>query len=388
MQAFFFGALLIVVGSARRVAVWTPIVVALGCLHPLILVYQGIVWKDVLFANLSVFAFALLFAGRRASGSARYALAALSLACAACGALVRQNGVVVVLVLAVTIMLLETPSASLGARLGKVAAGALLASGTMLMAGGLSNALIRLSAAKAPENSYAQGLSVVMFYDIGGILAAARDTPAASLAARGLDLPAIRENAAQYYSAERMDWLLRSAPQFRPELRKLSFPELATTWSRLIVESPAAYLRHRIAVFGWMIWPPVVSKCLPLHLGMDGRSDAMAQLELPHGMRPSDKALYGYAVRFVETPFYRHGLFLILAALLAAIVVVRHGPLIAAPALALVAAALLFTLSWIVAGVACDIRYMYFLPLALLVALVMTSAIEAENSPRAPATVP
>jgi hypothetical protein len=380
VQALFFGAMILIILSVERVRWWTAPIIAVGCLHPFVIVYQGIVWKDVLFANLSVFAFAWLYVARNRKRLWRWSAYGIAVISAACAALVRQNGAIVLLVLTIAITYLETPARN---HILKLLGGAAAAVAIFFVAAIGTNALIHASANKPPGDTFAMAARLIFFYDIGAVLAAGGNPTVLT----SIDASAVQSDAARFYDPHSHDRLVVQAPRFRSELRKLSFSESAAAWRQLIAENPIAYLNHRLAVFGWMIWPPIVSKCLPLHLGIDGRSDTMARLELPQGMRPSDKALYGYAVRFVETPVYRHGLFLILAVLLAATVMMRHGPLIAAPALALVAAAVLFTLSWIVVGVNCEIRYMYFLPLALLVSLVMASAIEAENSAPAQATV-
>jgi hypothetical protein len=385
MQALFFGALLIIVQSARYVSPWTPLVIAVVCLHPFVVVYQGIVWKDVLFANLAVFSFALLFAARHRQGWPRHAIYALSLLVAACSGLVRQNGAVALLVLAIALAYLEIRPSTLRAHVGAAVVGSAGAILVMLLVMTAADALIRSSAHKNPENPFELGIAVVMRYDIGAILAANQNADTSFLSDRGLDVPAIRDDAVRYYSADRLDWLYRTAPHFRRELRKLDLSQLTFAWAQLIAENPAAYLLHRFAVFGWMLWPQDISKCHPLHLGINGPADLIAKLDLPQGIRPSDKSLYAYTIRFVETPLYRNGFFLVIAVLLAVILRAGYGPTVSTPVVALLAAVVLFTLSWLVVGVSCDVRYMYFLPLAVFVSIVMASLLEAERAARAAA---
>src|SRR5262249_58801377 len=110
VEALFFGALLIVVRMARDVSVLTPLVVLACCAHPFVLLYQGIVWKDVLFANFAVFGFALLFAAARLRGWGRYACYAFSLLCVACGGRLRQNASIALPLPPVGFSYLEFPS--------------------------------------------------------------------------------------------------------------------------------------------------------------------------------------------------------------------------------------------------------------------------------------
>jgi hypothetical protein len=379
MQAVFFAGLLIVVHSARHVGRWTAVIIALGCLHPFIAVYQGIIWKDVLFANLAVLAFALLFAAHRRDGGQRYAIYALSVLIAAAGGLVRQNGAIALFVLAIAVLHLEFHSSSLSARIGKVAGAGAATLAVMWLAAAGSDAVIRASANKAPGDTLGIAQVIVMRYDISGILARSDKADVAFLTRRGLDMAAVRADATRYYAADRADPLI-NAEQFRLELRKLTRPELRAAWARLIAENPVAYLHHRLAVFGWMIWPPEMLKCTPVHIGVDGPADLIARLDLRPGARPSDRALYAYAKIFMETPLFRHGFFLAVALALGAVLLVRHGPVASTPAVGLLAAAILFTLSWTAIGVSCDVRYMYFLPLAVLLCLVMLSILGAERA--------
>jgi hypothetical protein len=378
MQALFFGALMIAVRSAGRVGWWTPVIVVLGSLHPLVLVYQGIVWKDVLFANFAVFAFALLFAASRRHGWPRYALFALGLLAAACGGLIRQNGAVALVVLCIAILHLELRSSSFRAVAAAVLGGTIAAVLVLGLTWAVSTALIRASANKLPVNAFGIALMASFHYDISGILATSDRPETRPLSARGLDATAVREDARRYYSAERQDGL-NDASRFNAEVRKLKLPQLAAAWSELVIGNFGAYLRHRLAVYRWMIWPPEALKCVPVHLGIDGPADLLNRLEMTASIRPSDRALYRYTLKFVHTPLYRHGFFLIVAIVTTIFLFLRHGPVVAIPAAGLLMAGILFTLSWAVFGVACDTRYAYFLPLAVFVAIIMLSLLEAER---------
>jgi hypothetical protein len=379
MQASFFGALLILVYAARHVSRWTPVIIALGCLHPFIIIYQGIVWKDVLFANLGVLAFALLSAAHRLVGWPRYAIYTLSVVIAAAAGLVRQNGAIILLVLIIAILFVEFRSSSLGARIGKVAAGVAATLLAMWLAAATTDALIRASANRAPGDTLGIAQVIIMRYDISGILARSGKVDVTFLTQRGLDMAAVRADSIRYYTADRADPLLE-AERFRTELRKLSRAELRAAWARLIVENPAPYLHHRLAVFGWMLWPPELLKCIPVYIGTDGPADLMTKMDLRQAARPSDRMLYAYATKFMEAPLFQHGLFLAVAVALGILLLARYEPVAATPAVGLLAAAILFTLTWSLISVSCDVRYLYFLPLAVFISLIMLSILEAERA--------
>ena len=377
MQALFFGALLIVVRMARDVSVLTPLVVLACCAHPFVLLYQGIVWKDVLFANFAVFGFALLFAAARLRGWGRYACYAFSLLCVACGGLVRQNASIALPVLAVAIAYLEFPSLSLRAQAAKFLGGAVAAVIVMLAVGSGMDALILASAKVSPGPTYGMALVVLGRYDVSGIIAHNDKANVSVFEKRRLDVPLLREDADRYYTPERLDWLPK---RFLEELRKLPREEFIPAWGQFAVDNFGAYLRHRLEVFHWMIWPPDITHCLPLHVGITGPPDVMAKLDVPTTLRPSDRTLAAYTAYFMPTPLYRHGSFLVVAVLLCVLLPLRYGLNAALPVLALSAAGILFTLTWTLTGVACDIRYMYFLPLAVFACLVMATVLEAERA--------
>ncbi len=102
----FFVALLLV-STNLRPRIW-PLIALFGLmLSPLVLIYQGIVWKDVLFANLVAGSFAAVTAGGAARRDGRNGAGAAwilaSIGCAAIAILVRQNGVIMLPFLALSL---------------------------------------------------------------------------------------------------------------------------------------------------------------------------------------------------------------------------------------------------------------------------------------------
>ena len=90
-----FAALALPVIDAPRVGWAAPVVALLACASPLLLLEQGLVWKDVLFADAFVAAFALLAsAARRGAGRAAWGAWGGAATLLALAVLVRQNGLV------------------------------------------------------------------------------------------------------------------------------------------------------------------------------------------------------------------------------------------------------------------------------------------------------
>jgi hypothetical protein len=95
----FFGGLMGLLLIRRRPSWAAAWVAAVLVLCPQVLLYQGLVWKDVLFADAAVAGFVCLaFAGERwGNARFRFALIAAGFALFALAALVRQNGAIVAL---------------------------------------------------------------------------------------------------------------------------------------------------------------------------------------------------------------------------------------------------------------------------------------------------
>jgi hypothetical protein len=81
-----------------------------------------------------------------------------------------------------------------------------------------------------------------------------------------------------------------------------------------------------------------------------------------------DGALMRYGNAFAGTPVLSHATFLIIA-LLALFVLLRRRDASDIAIAAMLASALVFTLSFFVISIACDYRYLYFLDVSAIVAL-------------------
>ncbi len=243
-----------------------------------------------------------------------------------------------------------------------------------MLALGLSLAaqqLVRATAVQPIGSGTAWGLHR---YDIAGMVAHGAPLP---------DLPGLsateaaplREGLAQYYSPTRVD-TLAGWPDWR---NFMSGGEATRTWWAMLRASPLAWLQHRAAVFRWMLLPPDVRQCLPVHLGVEGPPAALATLGLVAGTRPQDQAMYAYAQTWFGTPLFLNLSWLAAAALLFAVLLRRRCRAPGDIALAgLLLAAFGFTASFAVIGLACDVRYLFMLPAAVCAALAHLSRPTAE----------
>jgi hypothetical protein len=345
---------------------WVGVVLAVVLLlTPQVLLYQGIVWKDVLFANVAIAGFVCLgFAARNWDRpAARLAPLAGALLFLAVAGLVRQNGVLVQALAAVA--------------LGWTARGRGWGWGVAWGAGGLAAMMLAsLAVGTAVEvrgatqaGDFGRGLRVLQQYDIVGV--AAHD-PKARLdlieTASPATAAAIRSRGVRDYSPQRVD-TLTDDPVFARALTQMPDEVADAQWREMVLHQPLAYLRQRFEVYRWLIAPPDIDRCLPYTIGVDGPPEKMAALNLPHGWEPQDMAMSAYTLRFVHTPVFSHLSYAAVAAAVAGLLLLRRDP-VDMVVVALMLAGLAFAASFLVMSLACDYRYLYFLDLAAITGLI------------------
>jgi hypothetical protein len=336
-------------------------------LTPQLLIYQGIVWKDVLFANCALAGFVLI-AGAASCRAQRGGWAVALLLAAllfAVGALVRQNGAIAI------------PFAALALgwtlrEMGWRRAGA-LAMGWLLVA----FALIKVIGwsveppTDGPDISINRGVRIIEHYDLAGVLAQDSAVPLDALAASDPKFAAIVREMANHYSPERVD-TLADVTNFE-DLWLAPDAVVGRQWLNAVMYDPAAYLRHRASVFSWLMAPPDPARCLPVHVGVSATSPLLARMGMSIEIEQRDWALLSYVERLQGTPIYRHANYVLLAFVLLAVVLSRREAADWAVA-ALLASALAFTATFFVISIACDYRYLYFLDLAAMAALLYVAA--------------
>ena len=361
--ALLFASLAMMVLARRRVGWLAPLVAAAMAVSPLLLIYQGIVWKDVLFANAAVAGFLALSQAVRTERFAwRAALVVWAFLLFGVATLIRQNGL---LVLAAGTFALVGMVVRLGGR-ARLKWALLLGIGAFSITTVLA---VAADAALMTRRIDALGpvaqLRALQGYDIIGSLS---HDPKIDLAPLGS--PALaqrwRDAAARIYTPERMDDLYDALEIGKPS--KVPNAAVARQWRAVIAQHPAAFLQHRWEVFRWTLFTPVLTRCLPVWAGIDGAANMLEDLSLVGGQRPQDEALEAYATGFYGTPVFSH-VFYGLVAIAALLLLARlRGPG-DAPIVFMLLSALAFAASFALISLACDYRYLYFLDLAAMVAV-------------------
>jgi hypothetical protein len=344
---------------------WVAVVLgALAIATPQILIYQGIVWRDVLFANLTVAGFiCLAHAARNWKGRPPALPLAGALICLTLAALARQNGLILVVAAAAVLAWTVRHKG-----LGKSVAwglGALIATGLLALT---VNEIAQPQV--IPDKFRLRPASLILeHYDIIG--AKAHD-PSLRFTAIGKVNPTaqalLETRSPKVYSSVRID-TLDADPVVGRTLWHVPDAAMNAQWREVILQHPMAYLEHRADAFRWVFLTPDIDLCLPVQTGVVGPQDMLQDLDMVTGMDIQDRALAAYAQRFLHTPVYSH-----LTWALASLVVIRLLLRRRDPAdwvfVALLAGTLLFTASFAVISLACDYRYLYLQDLAAMVGVL------------------
>jgi hypothetical protein len=332
---------------------WASVVLAVAIVAmPQWLLYQGEIWKDILFADAAIAGFVALAVHGQTRKTIWLLVAALLLALAAS---TRQNGLVLLPVAGVTAGFIARRQGRSGWRHGLLF---LLA--TLALTAVLNFAL-------APRTDGGDGaraeLRLGQSYDLAGALS---NDPHLALplgAAPDLDR-VLRTRARARYTPLHSD-PMAADPAVSQALSKADNSVIAGAWRSLLIHHPLLYLKVRWADFAAVISTPDVIACHFAVVGVNGPPALVKALGLKGGVRPQDRALAVYAGRFFNTPVFSHLAWGALALVLLFILSRRRAPADLAMA-GLLSGALLFTLTFAIISIACDYRYLIFLDLSAM----------------------
>jgi hypothetical protein len=336
---------------------WMAPLVALGImLTPQWLLYQGEIWKDMLFADAAIAGFAALtVAAQRGLSRPLLAVSALLLTLAAC---TRQNGVV----------LLPVAAATLGWIAHRQGLRGWLFGASFLFATlGLGGAVTLALAARGDGGDGAAAeLRLGQSYDLAGAFSRQPGlTLPLAQTAPALDKLLHGRGAALYTPLHNDP--MAADPAIRQAISDAPTGAISDSWGALVAGHTALYLQTRLADFAALVRTPDAFACHFAPVGVDGDPMLMARLGLKPGIRPQDRILSIYARSFFATPVYSHLLWGALALVLMIRLLRRRAPADLAVA-GLLAGALLFAMTFVIISIACDYRYLALLDLSAMAA--------------------
>jgi hypothetical protein len=365
----FFGSLLSLLWLIPRISWAAPVVGALCIATPQVLLYQGIVWKDVLFADCAVAGFVALahVPPNWNLPLRRRLLIAVAVLGLSVAALTRQNG----------LLLLPFGAFALGRIARRSGAGP---RATWFAAGGFSVCVVGLTLAAsalfalrtAPERGVSKEIRILEFYDLNGGLSLAPDLRLPELARSGPALLALmRSDGRKLYSPVRSDTLVRSQ-RLQGALADAPDDILHRPWLDFVIQKPVLYLRERANVFRWVFLTPDISLCVPYVVGLRGPSQTMSELGLQTRVSTRDKLMDSYGEALMRTPLFSHLTFLLLALCELGFLLLRRRRADMAFT-SMLLGAIAFCASFFFISIACDYRYFYVLDLAALSTLFYIS---------------
>ena len=356
-MAIGFGALLGVVALGH--SSWRLVVGALVCvLLPQLLVYQGIVWKDVLFANACVAGFVAIALSLR-HGRAWLVAAAVFITLAA---LTRQNGALVAPLAALTV--------GLGAR--SLRRG--LVFGVCVALAGLGvHAALQTRASQA--GGVKQEIMDLQLYDLAGL---AQRMPGLRFEILERDAPAIARQmpaAIALYTPATHDPIADNLGQLRLDgLQKLD--AIGRQWRSSIAAHPMPYLAMRSAVFRDLLFSYRPDLYPVFTVGVDGPDGLLKEAGFAPRRNGRDAFLGDYAARFVSTPVFSHLFWGVVALLCLAVLLWRRREIDLAFA-GLLLTVLVYGASYFVIAIDCEYRYLYAVDLAAIVSAFYLTCVKA-----------
>ncbi len=337
----------------RRETGWIAAAIAFGIvLTPQWILFQGIVWKDVLFGDAYLLAFAALARAARESGKIRGALFVLFFASLTLAALARQNGLI----------LLPVGALAFGGITARGARRWIHAAAALALLLGLVAAANLALALRSDHGEGLQGeIQLAQIYDLTGAMRQGYRLQSLPHSDPAL-AKALGDQAVKAYSLQMQDTL---EPFLPPRIVKGA---VMTEWRQLLTAQPGLYLRERLPVFWEVLATPDLNLCHPAYAGISGDPAQLKALGLAPRFRSRDIRLATYARSFMGTPILSHLAFAALGLLLL-VACLRRGRAEDIAVAAMLAGGLAFTASFFFVSVACDYRYLYSLDLAALMAL-------------------
>lgn len=360
----FGGAALLLVSRISQSVFAQAAAITFLFLFPVLFVYNGMIWKDVLFANAALLALLLLPSEDRKAHWLTLITSAIVLALAVS---VRQQGL---LVFGMALMYLIVACAMFKKTFGLKSLGIWVLT-YVLAIGGLSYA-VENSGDLSPSKALDGPIYQLALFDLGGI----------SAAQSSLDFPSLEATTTQELPVERMptrERMLEALSGYRADRQDymgetiaksgawIPLEPLKSDWKHAITQFPADYLSHRLQFLSWLYGMRDVQLCTPYHFGISSEPAAMVrQLGIQPGISARATTLQAISGKLLM--LYRPVIYLAISTVVLLLLAYRgfkqHIQMIV-----IQLSGLAYSASYLLVGIACDFRYTYFSTLVALFGL-------------------
>jgi len=368
MALLYWGGVGLVAFTVARGSAWLGIVAVLLAFTPPAFFFAGLIWRDILFADVWLFAAALTYATAARSAAIRWPAQTVAMALVAVGVLLRPNAIVAAPLLAAYV---AWPSAFHWKRVA-----------VMLIPGiAAGYALIHVTYYTMLNAERLYPLHSVFVFDLGGVSYYSGENrfPVAFTPEQTAML--LSDTC---YKPERWDYYWHIAPcDFvmrrleRKDDKIFGTPRLVEAWRNAVLSDPIAYLKHRATFMRSFLSRDVL--LIPV-LDLNEPSRQV------HARNPLFMAMIAVQNVLQPTWLLSLGFWLAIAiAVCAAAWLIRATPS-GAFALGATGSSVAYVLSFFPFGVAADFRYGYWCVLASLVgAVAVIAGRRAAATARSPA---
>lgn len=348
---------------------WSCRLLALALLlNPVVFLYMGIVWKDVLFGSMVALAAAWIIrlARRNQMDAWRWFLPVFLIHAAI---YTRQHGIFLALFFLPACAWLyatDKPVRRMRRFFAFFGAYAVFA----LAFGMVLNVVMPVQ----NDKMQSVGLRNLQAYDLAGLVVEGMPTEGLPAA---LVTDDYRAGVEKSYAPDRIDFLFNDSV-VNQAYSTMSNQQMRQAWMGSIARHPLYYARMKGEQIAWLIGLKRLDKCLPVHVGIDGNVDYLKQQGLSTGLDRYDGDLLKLSMAARYLILHRHWFYVVclLAGLAAVLLRLRTLPQDERVALLAVGTGCIaFYASFGLTTIACDFRYLF--PGALVSSIFVISVLSS-----------
>lgn len=330
-------------------------------INPVIFLYVGIVWKDVLFASLLSASAALSIVSVYMSVIRQTFIILISILLLVIASQVRQQGIFMAPLLMGLPLIVLFFSNEIGFKVKLLLSISSLLIFFVLFF--MLQALVNETIIGSNGMSNTSGYKIIMNYDIAGVVAMS-DTETKDLP---ITISALERNEIRkYYSSDRVDYLAQSA--IASKWLEFSDDNRKKVWLSLLFRETKAFIKHKINVYFSLLDINGVENASPVFTGVNGNLEYLRLVGVESRLSGNDVFLYDLGKKFTGTPIFRHWFYLLISLLgviatLSCNISNKFKYLLLALGFAIIS----FYFSYLPTSISSDFRYLY--PAILLVTI-------------------